>query len=182
MIALILSIIFPGLGQFYYGKNARGLFMLLLGITPLYPIALVWSVIDVIKLNKQGLTPQYEKKEAIWAILLFFVIIPACFFVLIFGSISLWTWYQNNYILKREILQEGTSIAAAIEKYHYDLGHYPSNVSALISGKPVRSEWYTDNWSQPYYYRVSSNGNNYILISKGRDRTLGTQDDIIFKQ
>jgi hypothetical protein len=85
MLALILSIIFPGLGQFYYGKNKRGIAMLILALTPLYPVALVWSVIDILRLNKQGITPKFRFKEAMWSILPFVLIIPLCLFIAFSG-------------------------------------------------------------------------------------------------
>jgi TM2 domain-containing membrane protein YozV len=39
MIGIALSVIFPGLGQFYYGKWVRGTMMVLGGVTPVYPLA-----------------------------------------------------------------------------------------------------------------------------------------------
>jgi TM2 domain-containing protein len=132
MIAIVLSIIFPGLGQFYLGKNWRGVIMLIMGVTPLYPIALIWSVIDVVQLNKQGLTPQFDKKEAVWAIVIFFVIIPVSFFLLIFGSITLWNLYQTKYGLEKATRYEGRRIERALRSYHDSSGLYPSSLSKLI--------------------------------------------------
>lgn len=167
MIGIILSIIFPGLGQFYYGKNWRALAMLLLGITPLYPIALVWSVIDVIQLNKKGEAPKFEKKEAIWSIIILVIAIPVCFILLIYGSFNVFEWYSEEYN-KPQISRKKEN------------EHYPDNLQTIISGNPIRARWTSDAWGQPYLYEVSEDKKSFKLISKGKDKTLGTQDDIIF--
>jgi TM2 domain-containing membrane protein YozV len=182
MIAIILSIIFPGLGQIYLGKNARGILMILLGITPIYPLVLIWSVYDAYKLNEQGLSPVFNRREAIWAVVIGVLIIPGCFVVLIFGSLSIRDWYQENYTLEKRTLEEGKSIVAALEKYHNGMGFYPSELSDLIEGRPLRSAWYTDEWGQPYSYQLSLENRGFLLVSKGRDQTLGTDDDIVFEK
>lgn len=156
--------------------------MVLLGITPLYPIALLWSVIDVIRLNRQGLSPQFDKRETVWAVVLLFVIIPACFLILFSGSLFMWTWYKENYMYSEATLQEGKKIVAALYRYHHDLGRYPVDLSTLIEGRPLRADWCLDEWAQPYHYRVRPDGQRFTLISKGRDRTLGTADDIIIEE
>lgn len=58
MIPAVLSILFPGLGQIYYGEYVRAI-MIIIALTPLYPAALIWSIIDVIVLNKQDTEPPF---------------------------------------------------------------------------------------------------------------------------
>ena len=64
MLAIVLSLLFPGLGQLYYGKWIRAALMVILGVTPLYPVALVWSVIDAYRLSRSGAQPQLSAKES----------------------------------------------------------------------------------------------------------------------
>lgn len=181
MIGIILSIIYPGLGQFYYGKNGRAIAMLLLGLTPLYPIALVWSIIDIVRLNKKGEAPKLEKKEAIWGIIFLFVIIPVCFLILFYGSFTLFNWYSEAYNKPRITMEEGNDIVRALNKYKKAKEHYPEDLQTLISGSPIRSRWSYDVWGKSYHYEVSDDKQIFKLISKGKDRTLGTEDDIIFE-
>ncbi len=55
MIGVLLSIIIPGLGQIYFGKTMRGIVMILMTLVPfLYPIALIWSIVDAINLSKKS--------------------------------------------------------------------------------------------------------------------------------
>ena len=180
MLGIFLSIAFPGLGQLYYGKNGRGVAMVLLGITPLYPVALIWSVIDVISLNKQGLSPKFERKEAIWSVILILVIIPGCFFILAFGSFTLFNRYLNEYSRPRATIEEGNIIVTALSRYKKESGHYPEDLQTLINGNPIRSRWTSDAWGQRYFYEVTDNQQNFKLVSKGKDRSFGTEDDIIF--
>jgi hypothetical protein len=180
MTGIILSIIFPGLGQFYYGKNGRAIAMLILGFTPLYPIALVWSVIDIIRLNKKGEAPTFEKKEAIWGIVILLVIIPVCFLILFYGSFTLFNWYSEAYNKPRIVVEEGNDIVKALNKYKKESGHYPEDLQTLISGSPIRSRWASDAWGQSYHYEISGDKKIFKLISRGKDKTLGTNDDIVF--
>ena len=53
--------------------------MVLLGITPLYPAALVWSIIDILILNKKELTSQFDRKEATWTVVVLLVVVPLAF-------------------------------------------------------------------------------------------------------
>lgn len=178
MIAVILSVLFPGLGQIYLGKNFRGVAMLLIGITPLYPLALVWSVIDVINLRNQGVEPVFSKKEAVWVIIFLLVIIPACFALLIYGG-SFVVQAVEEHNKQKIILSDGVEIVRAIEKYKGESGKLPENLEVIISGNPLRYSWRTDSWGNPYIYEIMPDKNTYRLISKGRDGTRGTPDDII---
>ena len=181
MIGIILSIIFPGLGQFYYGKNGRAIAMMILGITPLYPIAFLWSIIDIVRLNKKGEAPKFEKKETIWGIIFLLVIIPLCFLILFYGSFTLFNWYSEAYNKPRIALEEGNDIVKVLNKYKKETDHYPEDLQTLISGSPIRSRWASDAWGQSYHYEVSTDKKIFKLISKGKDKTLGTEDDIIFE-
>jgi hypothetical protein len=182
MIGIVLSIIFPGLGQFYYGKNWRALAMLLIGITPLYPIALVWSIIDIIQLNKKGETPKLEKKEAIWSIILLLIVIPICFLLLIYGSFAIFGWYSEEYSKPQITKEEGLAIVRALNNYNEENKHYPDDLQTVINGNPIRARWASDAWGQSFYYKVSENKKSFKLISKGKDKTLGTADDILFHE
>ena len=181
MLALILSILLPGLGQFYYGKNGRAILMLLAALTPLYPLALIWSIIDVLRLNKQGLQPKFEAREAVWAIVLVLVIIPLCLVVAFSGMFALGKWYSNSFISKNATLEEGERIVSILQSHHANSGKYPKDLNSLIEGIPVRSGWKTDAWGEAYFYEVENGGDGFRLVSKGKDRIFGTEDDLVFE-
>jgi hypothetical protein len=181
MIALILSILLPGLGQFYYGKNIRAIFMVLLGLSPLYPLVLIWTIIDILILNKKEAVPVYKLKDAIWAMAILVVIIPAFIFIAATGLFAVGNWYSEKYVLPERTLDEGNQIAAAIRDYNSFNGYLPANLNELIDNLPLRAGWLKDSWGEPYHYKKLNDGAHFKLVSKGPDKVLNTADDFNFK-
>jgi hypothetical protein len=180
MIAIILSFLFPGLGQIYLGKNWKGVTMIVLGITPLYPVALIWSIIDIIRLNKKGLIPVFSRQETIRATVLFIVVIPLCFFILGFGGSYLIRAF-NKSNQPRLTEKEGREIADAIDRFQGQTGKLPESISDLIRLRPPRSGWRTDSWGNNYIYNPRGDG-TYTLASIGADGKLNTSDDIAIRK
>ena len=70
------------------------------------------------------------------------------------------------------------SIGMAMELYSIDYIVYPENIEQLhpyIENPPT-----SDAWRNEFVYKVSSDKQNYELISKGPDGKLNTEDDIVF--
>ena len=181
MLPLILSIIIPGLGQFYYGKNVRAILMVLISLTPLYPLAWIWSIIDICILNKQDIQTVFDKKEAVWTVVLLLVVIPLCLSVTAWGMFSTFKWYSNSFMKANATIEEGNAITSSIENYHKDFGKYPPNILKLVQGRPIRASWKKDGWGEAYVYEIVNDGRTFTLISKGKDRILGTDDVLVFK-
>ena len=181
MLPLILSIIIPGLGQFYYGKNVRAILMVLISLTPLYPLAWIWSIIDICILNKQDIQTVFDKKEAVWTVVLFLVVIPLCLSVTAWKMFSTFKWYSNSFMKANATIEEGNAIASSMENYHKDIGKYPPSISKLVQGRPIRASWKKDGWGESYFYEIVNDGQAFTLISKGKDKILGTEDDLVFK-
>ena len=154
--------------------------MVLLGLTPLYPIVLIWTIIDIIILNKKGAVPKYTTKNAAWAIVILVVIIPIFIFVAFSGLFAIGSWYSDKYVLPEQTMTEGHQIATAIMEYHETYGKYPESINDLTKSYPLRAGWIRDSWKEPYIYELFENEGKFRVISKGRDRKLGTDDDIIF--
>ena len=155
--------------------------MLIIALTPLYPIALVWSIIDVIRLNKQEIQPRFAKKEAIWAIVILLVVVPVLAILAFSGMLSVGQWFSDKYLKSNATIEEGNNIASAIHRHYKNSGKYPTDIDTLIGSIPIRSGWKTDRWNEPYVYEVLNDGENFKLISKGQDRNFGTEDDIVFQ-
>jgi general secretion pathway protein G len=85
---------------------------------------------------------------------------------------------------KRKIkgtLIEMKEIEENVEDWKNFHGHYPSELSALTIGRPLRKEWLTDEWGQPYDYELSGKKKIFILKSSGPDKILGNSDDLEIK-
>jgi hypothetical protein len=178
MIAVALSIMFPGLGQIYYGKWGRAWPMLIAGVTPLYPLALVWSVFDAHRLSREGIRPQFERKEALTAIVLFFVVAPLCIVLLAFTASRALAWLQDAQLSRSATIHQGAEIASALSDYRAKLGRCPKSIGELIGNRPLRAGWLYDGWGRPYSYELSESGSRCQLLSAGRDGKFGTDDDL----
>jgi len=182
MIPIVLSILFPGLGQIYYGRTDSGLTMVLLSLVPfLYPFVLVYSIIDVIRLKRKGYFPRYTGEQATKGVLIIFGIFVLSGFILAFGSIRLLSWYSEDYTKPQLTKTEGDGIIKSIKSYYDGYQQYPEDIESLIRDNPLRKDWRSDEWDEPYVYEVGRDSESFKLLSKGKDRILGTQDDIIFE-
>lgn len=182
MIAIVLSILLPGLGQFYYGKNIRASCMVLLGLTPLYPLVLIWTIIDIVILNRRGAVPVYKARDAVWAIIILVVIIPVFIVIAVTGLYTVGDWYSETFVLPEQTKTEGRQIASAILEFNSTHGYLPDNIDELIKNYPLRAGWLKDSWGEPYFYEKIGDGKEFRLISKGPDRELNTEDDLLFKR
>ena len=152
--------------------------MAIIGLTPLFPVAFIWSIVDVILLNKEGAKPAYQPKDAIWAIAILVIIVPAFLFTVFFSTLSVSKWYSNKYILPKQTVIEGNQIANTISDFNVEFGRFPNTISEIVKNNPIRASWHKDSWGQPYYYEISENGHSFTLSSKGPDKIQGTEDDI----
>ncbi|MCA9298615.1 MAG: type II secretion system protein GspG [Phycisphaerales bacterium] len=71
------------------------------------------------------------------------------------------------------------TVKAAINSYYVTESSYPENLQVLILTKYLEDKPLKDGWDQPFYYAVPGmNGREFTLISTGKDKEAGTEDDI----
>ena len=86
------------------------------------------------------------------------------------------SFVQKNLPFKeKRTLTEMKEIKKAALKYETEKRELPSSLSSLIGTNPLRLEWKKDYWESDYIYE------NNRLISPGKDKKLGTADDIIIE-
>lgn len=183
MIGLFLTILFPGLGHFYYGKKVRGIIFAGISLIPFgYPIALILALLDVYKLSKSGIQPELSKREAVTVIILCFGLPIVFFFSVvvigprIFYSTLSYIEDKTNPKKNHEVMND---IVRGLEHYHSSYQHYPEDLFELVKDNPIRKKWLTDPWGHPYIYEVDPNKKSYKLISLGKDGKRNTKDDVI---
>jgi len=80
-----------------------------------------------------------------------------------------------------------SNIPSALDLYEMDTGAYPEKLEDLISAPANLDGWDgpyikkmpKDSWGKPYFYKCPGEHNkDYDLASSGRDRVIGTDDDI----
>lgn len=151
MTAIILSIIFPGLGHIYYGKNLKGIIMILLSLVPfLYPIILIWSIWDCINLRNTIVENPISKKEALKAIIVFLVIVPLFSIAFIWAGIFSLNYLSNNNWKPEHTKDEMVKIHFELEKYKSENNEYPKSLFEIIGSKPLKKTFLTDFWGTPY--------------------------------
>ena len=69
-------------------------------------------------------------------------------------------------------------IEQILENEKSSLGIYPEKLSKIIRNNPLRKNITSDYWNNEFFYEQSENGTSYVLISKGKDGILKTEDDI----
>jgi general secretion pathway protein G len=78
------------------------------------------------------------------------------------------------------------NIPSALDLYEMDMGEYPPRLEDLIQSPgsenwdgPYLKKLPKDPWGAEYYYKYpGDHALDYDLASKGKDRTLGTEDDV----
>jgi hypothetical protein len=88
----------------------------------------------------------------------------------------------QDYFKSRRTKKEMVEITEALNKYKYHLDNYPEDLDKLIGNNPLRREWLSDEWNQNYRYNVATDGQNFSLISQGKDSQERTSDDLVFNK
>ena len=102
-------------------------------------------------------------------------IMGICIFLLLIGGFVITRGYMKEKSTEAEI----KLIAASISNYKGNIGSYPEDLGNVISNSPLKKDWYTDSWGNPYKYSKTATG--YELISAGRDGSFDTMDDLKYK-
>ncbi len=181
MIGILLSLLFPGLGQIYYGRTKLGLLLIALTLLPfLYPVTLIWSIVDIIRAQKQGAIPAFSGKDAAWVFVFLLVVVPLGAFVAYKGTMLVAKRASAFRSTTSSSRLHGNEIRRAILTYHQTQGTYPESIASLTVGRPLRRTWLTDPWGEPYVYAVKDDSSGFVLFSKGPDEKPATGDDIRF--
>jgi hypothetical protein len=117
-------------------------------------------------LPKRIVWPPYTKQF----IIIFIIFIPVCFVFIFFTSIG------ENEKKTEKIMMKVSKLLEAEKK---QFGKYPSGLKTIIRNNPLRKGLELDSWKTAFVYTISEDGKSYQLISLGRDRKLGTKDDIL---
>ncbi|OBX22402.1 MULTISPECIES: hypothetical protein [Bizionia] len=69
-------------------------------------------------------------------------------------------------------------IELILENEKKSIGIYPEKLNIIIRNNPLRKNITSDYWNNEFIYEQIEDGIGYLLISKGKDGILKTEDDI----
>jgi hypothetical protein len=78
----------------------------------------------------------------------------------------------------KQTTQKISEIEFILKNEKETFGIYPKNLKEIIRNKPIRKNIIFDCWNNEFSYKQGENGLSYLLISKGKDGILKTEDDI----
>ncbi|MFQ5684161.1 MAG: type II secretion system protein GspG [Candidatus Binatia bacterium] len=198
ILAAILSVIIPGLGQFYCRQWVRGLlflfsaFFLAFLAPPLGTLlsagVWVWGIMDAYRIAKaaQGYShtgegpvidvsrfrlPKVELRRA-----LPYVGVPLGFVLLVILVATIVTFRSGLW--KDSSLENNLRrLTKEIENYKAQTGSYPESLQSIIDPEdPIEKKRALDPWGNLYVYRQTEKG--FDLFSAGKDGRPGTSDDV----
>ena len=99
---------------------------------------------------------------------------------LIVGSLSafLFFTYQRTSIYPDKTEKEIAEMTERMESWNEKSGKYPTDLNELIGNSPLRQDWKKDAWNREYEFKVTENGQGYLITSAGSDGKFNTEDDI----
>ncbi|MFQ5903251.1 MAG: type II secretion system protein GspG [Candidatus Binatia bacterium] len=195
ILAAILSVLMPGLGQFYCHQWVRGClflagtFFLVMLAGPLGILVWVWGIFDayriakslqgyaytgegpVIELNRLRL-PSVDLRKALPFIGIPLGVVALLLLVAVIVTLrsGLWDSGGSSEEAIRQLIEK-------IENYKSETGSYPDSLQALIDPTdPIEKKQILDRWGNLYVYRAGEKG--FELFSAGKDGQPGTADDV----
>ena len=97
-------------------------------------------------------------------------------FVLI-AKLVIGNFFFSDYGTKKTA-EKIAEIELILEKEKSSLGIYPEKLNTIIRNNPFRKNITSDYWNNEFFYELAENGQTYVLISKGKDGILETDDDV----
>ncbi len=197
ILAAILSVLIPGLGQFYCLQWVRGA-MFLVGaiimamiVPPLSLVVWIWGAVDAYRIAKvlQGYNqtaegpiidigklrmPHVDLRSAIpyIGIPLGIVIVLVIIISLVLARYGFWSAGPPRGTLQ--------PLIEKIENYKAQTGYYPDSLEDLIDPTdPIEKKQILDQWGNVYLLRTT--GSSFELLSAGQDGHPGTEDDVRYQ-
>ncbi len=198
ILAAILSLLIPGLGQFYCRQWGRGA-LFLVGtiftgaIFPPLGFLLsagiwIWGIVDAYRIAQaeqgyQGRSegpiidvgrPRFSSIDIRPALTLIGIPVAIVVAIVLILAVVLtrYGFWRDGYSS-----ETGKSLVEKIEAHKTKTGSYPRSLNVLIDPTdPIEKKQTLDPWGNPYMYRTTQG--DFELISSGKDGKPDTKDDI----
>ena len=188
IFAFILTLFLPGAGQIIMKDYLKGSIMIILSMgigfftLMLFPFlyygTMLWAFIDLYLKVSKAEGKSNSVLYLVMGIIGAAVVIPIIFYLFLYTFIIGGEKLTEKVFNSRNTDSEMTEISDALKKYHAHYKTYPTDYADFIDSKPIWSNWDKDSWGEYYVYQLIDS-NNYQLVSSGKDREMGTDDDLI---
>ena len=121
--------------------------------------------------EKENNLPKKLMIHPVWKLFGIFIV-----FVLI-SKLVIGHFYFSDYGTKKTT-EKIAEIELILENEKSSLGIYPEKLNIIIRNNPLRKNITSDYWDNEFFYEQIENGLGYVLVSKGKDGILKTNDDI----
>lgn len=101
--------------------------------------------------------------------------IPYAVFFLVVCSAAVYYFRDFDGDREAKAYADTAVIGAAVSQYHYEIGHFPSNLQVLLNKESDFGPWVTeiplDPWKHSYQYKFSESSERFSVYSYGSDGT-----------
>jgi hypothetical protein len=71
-------------------------------------------------------------------------------------------------------------VVTGLEIFRAEKGYYPNNLQKLLPDYVPSASVFTDSWGNELVYSTKENAGNFQVASKGKDKLINTDDDIVY--
>ena len=121
--------------------------------------------------EKENNLPEKLMIHPVWKLFGIFMVIG------LIANLTIGHFFFSEYGTKKTT-EKIAKIELILENEISSLGVYPEKLNIIIRNNPLRKNITSDYWNNEFYYQQIENGLGYVLISKGKDGILKTEDDI----
>ncbi len=86
--------------------------------------------------------------------------------------------YQRKSIYPDKTKKEIAKMSDRMKNWNEKFGKYPMDLNELIGNNPLRQDWKKDAWNREYEFKITENGQGFLITSAGLDGKFKTEDDI----
>ncbi|WP_298421866.1 hypothetical protein [uncultured Kordia sp.] len=118
----------------------------------------------------------FSGEKARTRVLKAYIIVP----IIVFGVCVLFFSFISPMQKKNKTKDKMLSAVYLLKLEKETTGKFPDDLGSFSRRNPIHGDLTVDSWDHEIFYEKTENGEDFILISKGKDGKLHTEDDIVF--
>lgn len=98
--------------------------------------------------------------------------------IIVITSLIIYQLFFSSKINNNRTLRKIVKVELLLESEKDKFNRYPIQLNKIIRNNPTLQDVIYDYWNNEFFYKQTENGQDYILISKGKDGEINTKDDV----